>query len=151
MANLAWGIERMIESPIGRPLNRAEAFFRARQQETPPTGSVAAGGDGSPHPRYRLSTEVPDYWIPLLPVKDSMGFQRGSNRGQGEILKESTYLCEEEVPREGARVTRAFQYARWIDGEKTYLWAGRWKGVGRGEGSSGLKFDVIMPSEEKGQ
>jgi hypothetical protein len=51
-------------------------------------------------------------------------------------------LREEEVPREGARVTRAYQLARWFDGT-TFLWLGRRKAVGRGEGSSGLRFDVV--------
>ena len=50
-------------------------------------------------------------------------------------------LREDEVPREGARATRAYQLARWVDGT-TFLWLGRSKGVGRGEGSSGLRFDV---------
>ena len=52
----------------------------------------------------------------------------------------------EEVPREGARVLRAFQYARWIDG-RTFLWMGRQKNVGRGEGASGLRFDTIQQPE----
>lgn len=51
---------------------------------------------------------------------------------------------DEEVPREGARVTRSYQYSRWIDGS-TYLWIGRRKRPGRGEGSSGLRFDVVEP------
>jgi len=50
-------------------------------------------------------------------------------------------IFEEEIPREGARVTRSFQYARWFDGS-SLLWIGRRKTVGRGEGSSGLRFDV---------
>jgi hypothetical protein len=49
-------------------------------------------------------------------------------------------IFEEEIPREGARVTRTFQMARSPDGS-THLWIGRRKNVGRGEGSSGLKFD----------
>jgi hypothetical protein len=49
---------------------------------------------------------------------------------------------EEEVPREGAVVTRAFQFARWIDG-RSLLWLGRRKRAGRGEGTSGLRFDVV--------
>ena len=49
---------------------------------------------------------------------------------------------EEEVPREGAVATRAFQFARWIDGG-SLLWLGRRKRAGRGEGASGLRFDVI--------
>jgi hypothetical protein len=50
-------------------------------------------------------------------------------------------LYEEEVPREGVRVTRNYQYTRWFDGS-THLWIGRRKQIGRGEGSSGLRFDV---------
>jgi hypothetical protein len=49
-------------------------------------------------------------------------------------------LQEEEVPREGAVVRRAFQYARGANGE-SYLWLGRDKRVGTGEGSSLLRFD----------
>ena len=51
-------------------------------------------------------------------------------------------LHEEEVPREGVRVTRNYQYVRWFDGS-THLWIGRRKQIGRGEGSSGLGFDLV--------
>jgi hypothetical protein len=51
-------------------------------------------------------------------------------------------LFEEEVPRSGLRLVRQFQYARWLDGS-TFLWLARRKGVGRGEGSSGLRFDSV--------
>ena len=66
-------------------------------------------------------------------------------RSQGRILnpdsKAPLAFYEEEVPREGARVTRNYQFARWLDGS-THLWMGRRKQVGRGEGSSGLRFDT---------
>ena len=66
-------------------------------------------------------------------------------RPLGQLLaappQQPVVLREEEVPREGARVTRAYQLARWFDGT-TFLWLGRRKSVGRGEGSSGLRFDV---------
>jgi hypothetical protein len=51
-------------------------------------------------------------------------------------------LYEEEVPREGVRVTRRYQYTRWCDGS-THVWIGRRKQIGRGEGSSGLRFDIV--------
>ncbi len=107
---------------------------------------------------YRLGTSVPEYWIPLLPVQEgpSIRLKRGAlprlepgDAGgafepQGRILHPGhpLVLHDEEVPREGARVTRAYQYARWIDGS-THLWVGRRKEAGRGEGSSGLRFDVL--------
>jgi len=52
------------------------------------------------------------------------------------------YIFEEEVPRSGTHVTTGFQRARWYDGE-TFLWMGRRKSTGRGEGSSGLIYDVL--------
>jgi len=67
-------------------------------------------------------------------------------RSQGRILNPDSRaplaFYEEEVPREGARVTRSYQFARWLDGS-THLWMGRRKQVGRGEGSSGLCFDTV--------
>jgi hypothetical protein len=51
-------------------------------------------------------------------------------------------LEEEEVPRDGIELKRAFNYARDADG-RALLWIGRSKTTGRGEGASGLKFDVV--------
>ena len=100
--------------------------------------------------------EVPDYWVPLLPVQTSQGLRLK----RGEVLKtdgltepvhalgrilepgHELSLFEEEVPREGVRVTRSYQFTRWIDGS-SHFWIGRRKGVGRGEGSSGLRFDSL--------
>ena len=56
-------------------------------------------------------------------------------------------LQEEEVPREGALVARAFQYARGPAGE-SYLWLGRDKRVGTGEGSSLLRHDTAQKAGE---
>jgi hypothetical protein len=53
-------------------------------------------------------------------------------------------LREDEVPRDGARATRAYQLARWLDGS-TLLWLGRRKSIRHGEGSSGLRFDTAAP------
>jgi hypothetical protein len=63
---------------------------------------------------------------------------------RGRILEagQQLSLFEEEVPREGVRVTRSYQFTRWIDGS-SQIWVGRRKGVGRGEGSSGLQFDSL--------
>jgi hypothetical protein len=154
MANLAWAVERLIESPADRPLNRFEAYLeqkRRREQESPLPPQTAPETL-----RYRLTTEIPDYWVPLLPVltKDGLRLRRGAvlkTDGSREIVHalgrilESGHelaLFEEEVPREGVRVTRSYQLTRWIDGS-SHLWVGRRKGVGRGEGSSGLQFDSL--------
>jgi hypothetical protein len=159
MANMAWAVERLVESPINCPVNRFEAFQERRRRLERTVGSPSSN---QPSPTttlaYRLGTDVPDYWIPLLPVQDgsAIRLRRGSLprtdsesvvdvlEPQGVILEpgQELLLQDEEVPREGARVTRSYQYARWIDGS-THLWIGRRKQPGRGEGSSGLRFDTV--------
>lgn len=154
MANLAWAIERVVESPADRPLNRFEAYLeqkRRSEQESSVQPTTAPETL-----RYRLATDVPDYWVPLLPVltKEGLRLRRGAVlkadgpsepvHAQGRILESvgELSLFEEEVPREGVRVTRSYQFTRWIDGS-SHFWIGRRKGVGRGEGSSGLQFDSL--------
>lgn len=158
MANMAWAVERIVESPSGRPLNRFESYQeeRRRQEAADPNLTTPRSGQLE----YRLATSVPPYWIPLIPVQTGWPGRNvelrldGLNKPLGQLLKSTTAgqalaLNEEEVPRAGARVTRAYQYARWIDGS-THLWIGRRKQAGRGEGSSGLRFDVVEPgSAEK--
>ncbi len=149
MANLAWGVERAIQSRGGVRLDRRDAYNRRLETAPPAPGA----GD---HLTYRLTTEVPDYWIPLVPVpqpnNDGIRLQRGAlARGggaspataRGRILgvPGRLLLFDEEVPRAGAYVSAAYQYARWIDGS-THLWLGRRKTAGRGEGSSGLRYDA---------
>ena len=156
MANLAWAVERLIEGPAERPLNRFETYLeKKRHREREATDKIPAAGAPL---RYRLSTEIPDYWIPLMPARAGQGLRlkRGAvlntdglpapvhalgrilNPDRGRALE----LYEEEVPREGVRVTRNYQYTRWLDGS-THVWIGRRKQIGRGEGSSGLGFDVV--------
>jgi len=148
MANMAWGVEKIIESASEKPLNRFE------QQQYPPAPQVTE----SDKLVYRLATSVPDYWVPLLPVRMESGLrlQRGkvlkvdgkieAVGAKGRVLNpdqpnaETLAILEEEIPREGIRVTRSWQLARWQDGS-THLWIGRQKDIGRGEGSSGLRFD----------
>jgi hypothetical protein len=143
MANLAWGVEKVIESAIEKPLKR----FEQQRYADPPKP------DQSPHAlKYLLTTNVPEHWIPLIPVRmeSSVRLRRGrvlGSAGAKSLVLDppatpeaGLALFEEEIPREGARVTRTFQMARSSDGS-THLWIGRRKHVGRGEGSSGLRFD----------
>jgi hypothetical protein len=158
MANLAWAVERVVESASNRPLDRFEAYQELRRREERVSTSNPVEETGSSRTlTYRLGTDVRDYWIPLLPVQvgAELRLKRGSLPRLGEGTIDGTFepqgvllepgrellLHDEEVPREGARVTRRFQYARWTDGS-THLWIGRRKQPGRGEGSSGLRFDV---------
>jgi hypothetical protein len=54
-------------------------------------------------------------------------------------------LADEEIPHAGAEVIRRYRRARWVDGS-THLWIGHCKRPGRGEGSSGLRFDRAEPT-----
>ena len=158
-ANLAWAVERAVEGEDGLPADRAQAAHEAVAPAPPP--SLPA--DVLP---YRLRTDPPPHWFPLLPQRavatdPSMTFRLGAIprvtpggptaplRPRGRLLAPHATgakvpLREDEVPREGARVTRAYQLARWVDGT-TFLWLGRRKTIGRGEGSSGLRFDTTEP------
>jgi hypothetical protein len=149
MANLAWAVERVTESAAERPLNRYE---QQRYVETPPARQDEI-------PLYRLATDTPDNWTPLIPVRTHAGLRlrvgkmlragnwetvtaRGNTLNPEGAPQHGLDIYEEEVPREGIRVTRQYRLARWIDGS-THLWIGRRKTVGRGEGSSGLRFDTV--------
>lgn len=157
MANMVWAVERTIESALGRPLNQSEAYFSSRDREkTPPS----VGQDSTLTRLYKLASEVPSHWVPMLPVPikqgraDRLGFTTG-RPPRGRVMTElraanqaGTPLYGEEVPREGVRISRAYQYTRWTNGE-SYLWVGRKNEVGRGEGSSGLVFDQLVLTDPK--
>jgi hypothetical protein len=100
--------------------------------------------------------------VPIKPGRaDRLGFSTG-RQPAGRIMTElwkvnhpdppnqdkATPLYGEEVPREGVRVSRAYQYTRWTNGE-SYLWVGRKNEVGTGEGSSGLVFDHLVLPDSK--
>jgi hypothetical protein len=67
-------------------------------------------------------------------------------RSQARVLGDDPIaplsIPEEEVPREGALIRRAFRAARSPDG-RLFVWSAHRKSVGRGEGSSGLRFDSL--------
>ena len=139
MANLAWAVERLVESPAERPLNRFEAYLekkRRREQERPPQLRSAETL------RYRLSTEVPDYWIPLMPVRtgaraaseawrgaqDTDGSPERSCTGADSGIGERAFIvrrrsaarrrpCDTQLP--------VHSLDRWL----IHLWIGRRKGL----------------------
>jgi hypothetical protein len=57
-ANLAWAVEARVERG-GEPVDRRSAWFAARARRP---------ADAAPDGRhYAVQTDVPDYWIPLVP------------------------------------------------------------------------------------
>jgi hypothetical protein len=156
MANMAWGIEDRIPAATGAGMNGHDAADRTGVQPPPIAGSIAKI-------RYLLGTTVPENWIPFLPVhvpgsNQDIRFQRAAMpklgspprdvvNAKGVLLTEVPppyFIAEEEVPSAGTIVRRTCQRTRWYGG-RTFVWIGRYRETGRGQGSSNLRFDQIEP------
>jgi hypothetical protein len=148
MANMVWGVEATVPSQAGRGVSGTE-MARPISEPAPfvPVGTTA-------EIRYLLGSTVPENWIPFIPVHlpssiSEIRLQRatlpGAKPPKGVLLREAQpvyFINEEEVPRSGISVQRSYQRTRWIQG-RTYLWIGRRKETGKGEGWSNLRFDQI--------
>jgi hypothetical protein len=159
-ANLVWGIEQTVRMPTGEARRGTEAAgevvaFRQRQ----------AGAPAPDDPRAALSyvamNTIPEHWIPFIPVhvpgdNREVQLQRAAMPSvmDGALVRPRTTLLrqgldagqqyfanEEEVPQTGTRLSVAFNRTRWRDG-RVVVWLSARRGAGRGEGSSGLAFDV---------
>jgi hypothetical protein len=148
MSNMAWAIERIVASQTGTGMGGTETV---KNREQPPNPSAQP----DVKIQYVLGTTVPRNWIPFIPVHadDEMReikLQRARMAG-GEpprswLLREPHspyFVAEEEVPRAGIYVESSWQRARWLGG-RTFIWVGRCKNAGRGEGNSALAFDRIL-------
>jgi len=154
MADLAWAVESRVEDDLERSIDRRSNWVAPGK--LPP---------GTPElPAYRVETVVPDYWIPLapeqlagqqsirlrlVPMEADAGGMPQAVEPLGRLLQANDsggrlWLFEEEVPREGVQLDRIYRYARWQDG-RTAMWTARRRRAGRGEGSSGLAFDILDP------
>jgi len=157
MANMAWAVERRVDGPAGWPVERSLVADERRAAED----AIAPVGAGQPPAatlHYRIAAPVPDNWYPLLPVRvggRSTALRLGKVATgapppappQGRLLafgSSNVLIHEEEVPREGVQLTRAWHQARWSDGS-AHVWIGRRRRPGRGEGSSGVRFDSAEP------
>jgi hypothetical protein len=154
MANMVWAVEEIIPGATANGINGYEAADKIETQPPAITASTASI-------RYLLGTTVPENWIPFLPVhaagsNQAIEFRRAAMpklagppkdviHPKGLLLTEVVspyYINEEEIPGAGTLVRRSFQRARWYGG-RTYLWIGRYRETGRGEGNSDLRFDQI--------
>lgn len=154
MANMVWGVESIVPSQTGKGISGNETA-KVNELEKP-----TLGADESVKIGYVLGTRVPTNWIPFIAVHaegsvSEIRLQRarmvGGEPPRGWVLREprSPYFVEEEeVPRAGVYVQRSWQRARWLNG-RTFIWVGRRKTAGRGEGWSQLVFDQIVDLEPK--
>jgi hypothetical protein len=153
-ANLCWAVERLVEGPLGRAVDRARAWSSSR----PPAAPARAGGSPDGQWEYRVELPTPPWWIPFLPQRDGTTAQMRLRRARmrawddlsrsegakGALLTPDRPLRvrEEEVPATGINVERQWQFARWHDGT-THLWLQHRKRPGRGERSSGIRWDFV--------
>lgn len=154
MANMVWGVERIVPSQTGKGINGYETLPPAKPTEPLTTINEEV------KIRYRLGTEVPENWIPFIPVHiegsvSEIHLQRarmvGGKPPRGWLLRQPRspyFIEEEEIPRTGIYVERSWQRTRWING-RTFIWVGRRKTAGRGEGWSQLVFDQILDLQPK--
>jgi len=158
MANFVWGVEQVVTDADGTRRDLVDEYVRAVEPIIPIPRNAAVA--------YRLMTDVPDHWVPFIPVHLT-----GSSRQVGlveavlprsnsfgdlvtasprsSVLQElrGLVLPEEEVPSAGIVVRRRWFLARSADGGR-HAWAARSVTAGRGEGASGLRFDVAEPVRE---
>jgi hypothetical protein len=176
VANMVWGIEATVPLASGGSAPGIETARRLREfYEAGLPAEEGAAGKATAPVRYEVMSTVPENWIPFVPVH-----VEGSNRevqlqraalprvlpGDSHPAKveprtvllreglESTpaepyFIHEEEISRAGTRVLQAYQRTRWTDG-RVVLWLGVSRQTGRGEGSSGLRFDGLVDQGEAG-
>jgi hypothetical protein len=151
MADFVWALERLVTDAEGERHDLPAEYAR----DAPAPAAIPTDADLL----YRLMTEVPPHWIPFIPVQagadlrqvglveavlprpDSFG-DMVISAPRSSIVQElqGVVLPEEEVPAAGVVVRRRWFLARSADGGR-YAWASRSVISGRGEASSGLKFD----------
>jgi hypothetical protein len=173
VANMAWGVEKTVPlvSGISRPgaevgkqtFNYLQALIPAAAAPPPLAAPV----------RYQAMNSVPENWIPLIPVNvpgsnRQIQLQRAAmprilagdanpvqkvqpttsllRQGLDLSPAQTYFLHEEEVPRAGARLTQYFKRTRWTHGE-VLTWLRVQKLTGRGEGASGLGFDLLVDKD----
>jgi len=151
----------------------SQARCRSGPRIPPPAHRASRGaGRSGPEPkapiRYQAMSTVPEHWIPFISVHVDQSvretqLQRAALprilegdpnppekvRPRTTLLRfglpQAYFVHEEEVPRAGVLVTQRYQRARWRH-SSVWVWFGARKQTGRGEGSSGLRFDTIEPA-----
>jgi hypothetical protein len=155
-ANLAWAVEHSTQGHLGTAWLAADRVPPATPEA--PTSEAPLA--------YRIQTSVPSNWIPFQPVKLTGGDEIALERAAllsldgaptmptplGRVLEPSSIpagtpyrVREEEIPREGTRVIRKVRRTRGVDGA-THVWVARARSIGTGEGWSGLRFDLAVPT-----
>ena len=179
MANMVWGVEDRVSDMLGGGMSGHKAAADLLEYLNGLSNEALEEEELAGVLKYTLANTVPENWIPFIPMhmpNDNRSIQLrrasmprtlphlypgspGQVRPRTDILRyglrddemqdEPYDIFEEEVPRAGIQVIAGYQRARWYGG-KTFVWMGRRKRTGRGQGSSGLRFDSIKDIRNNG-
>jgi hypothetical protein len=176
MANMAWAVERKVQGTMGLPIDRyREASLRATNRRLADLSDVAAEivyRVATSVPEHWIpfvpvpvpnGTQPAGYGIELerrammrhladgtLETVQPLGMLLRTDLTLAADAEPALRLADEEVPRDGAVLTRSAQFTRWINGERLH-WIGRTKRMGKGEGASGLRHDIRMKKSDLGR
>lgn len=156
MAAMAWAVEHQLQGDLDAPVDAYEMYLaRIKADPLPPPPQATQDG---PKVYYTLETNVPDNWIPMVPVQspqEELFLRRGTMEiatSAGFVLLKAHalvlepqhpfFVADRVVRRSGVLVDRYFRRSRSADGS-TYLWMARKFSQGRGPGWSGLRFDLV--------
>jgi hypothetical protein len=148
MANLAWVIELTTRDRDGDAVDRQRRWLRLR----PPDDPAFDPAHQAEVANYRLGTQLPDNWYPLVAAGDhrlalaevppeAAGVSDAGVQGRLVPHVAGTLIADEEASRSGIRVRRVDRLLRTPAGRA--VWRARTKQPGTGEASSGLRFDVL--------
>jgi hypothetical protein len=168
MANMAWAVERRIPGAIDGAVDRALERYDSRLHQQ------ISGDDITAEVAYRLQTDVPDRWIPFVPVAQAVpGGQQAFNHvlerrtlirtradgsrapihPRGTLLRtdpaqavdaEPALRLAEEEVPREGAVTRRAFQYTRWLDGTSHVWLGREKTTGRGEGASDLHYDLLV-------
>ena len=178
IANMVWAVETIVPLATGKGNAGKEIGYqyKAKLQQLKGDEAIVDGLiDNNAKIRFQIVNSVPEHWIPFMPVHidgqmRQIQLQRAAmprilqnddsvpkkvepltsilREGLEQSPKQTYFLHEEEVSRSGARIKKNFQRTRWFNGQ-VFNWLGIKKETGKGEGSSGLAFDQLIPNKNK--
>jgi hypothetical protein len=157
-SNLVWAIEGLVEGPLGDAIDRTLSWKRSGVAKTRTARAPSPGSF-----RYEVAPPTPSYLVPFIPERgrsEQVRLRRGrvhrgldaegrpiSSGAVGQILNPGSsgaplHIFEEEIPRGGIEVSRAWQLARDRQG-RVWLWLGQRKRPRRPSKEPGIVFDRL--------
>jgi hypothetical protein len=179
MANMVWGVEKLVPLPDGSTVPGGEAARETRSYFQRLLTAAGVGATGKPDSvadiRYRVMESVPENWIPFVPARTPDGdrairLQRAAMPRvlEGDPNEPSRITPLTTLLRDGLDMAEARPYfleEAEVPREgvhvlkhfqrtrwqdgRVVVWLGVRKHTGRGEGTSGLSFDRALPTPRK--